>query len=68
MRTMVIAFLTKASKSSTSLRQHPSQANVRFTTQRRLGTANPLAAPERLTTSIVQCPRAVMVSRSLPPA
>ncbi len=44
------------SQSLASLRQRPSQANVRSTTQRRGKTSKPSAVSERLMISIVQWP------------
>ena len=57
-----------ASKSLASLRQRPSHANVRSTTQRRGRISKPLARSERLMISNVHARLPFKAARNLSPA
>ena len=65
---MAVAEAMVLSQSLASLRQRPSHAKVRSTTQRRGRTSRPLATSERLMISIFQDPPTAEAALSFGPA
>jgi len=68
MKSHAFALSIVFSQSFASLRDRPSQANVRSTTHRRGRTSNPLALSERRMISTVHLPILVSALRSFCPA